>query len=86
MINLYHDPRGEKIFEKSNSTFITTGALSLSLPHGEDKNLVALQKTIEEKDQKISELEQELASFKVSSFACCTINLDCFQAHKHVSR
>ena len=67
MITLYRDPQGEKIFEKGLTTTTTTRALSRILPGEENKDSVTLQKMIKKQEQKISELEQELAFFKVSS-------------------
>ena len=62
MVTLYRDPQGEKIFEKSNSR-ITSSTTTTA----ENKDSVTLQKMIKKQEQKISELEQELAFFKVSS-------------------
>jgi len=74
MINLYRDPSGEKIFDKSN----TTESLEVGIPYteSEDQNMKAemiqLQNRVREheesiqlKNRKISELERTLMKIEV---------------------
>ena len=74
MINLYRDPSGEKIFDKSN----TTESLEVGIPYTEreDQNMKAemiqLQNRVREheesiqlKNRKISELERTLMKIEV---------------------
>ena len=78
MINLYHDPRGEKIFDKSNPTNTTGDHDSKSVPRGISLHAVEggddfLQSKIKEqkeviqaRENRINELEEILSTFKVS--------------------
>ena len=82
MTNLYRDPRGEKIFSKSNPTNTAGGDPdSKSVPHGTSLHAVEgsgdliplLQSQIKEqkeviqaREKRINELEEILSTFKVS--------------------
>ena len=74
MVNLYKDPKGEKVFQKTNPSTMNERASSSSTPHssvamgltelteGERVSLLetrlnVLEKEIQVKNQRISELE-----------------------------
>ena len=76
MLNLYVDPHGEKIFDKSNPVTGTESASKLrstaqpgsshtqSEPEAEKMPSV-MEETLKEKERRISELEKELSVIKV---------------------
>ena len=69
MLNLYSDPEGKRIFEKSNPTTarhptISTGPTTQSGPDRE-KTISDAQEALKERDRRISELERELTLVKV---------------------
>ena len=76
MLNLYVDPRGEKIFDKSNpvtgmestsklrSTAQPGSSHTQSEPEAEKMTSV-MEEALKEKERRISELEKELSVIKV---------------------
>ena len=86
MVSLYRDPKGEKIFQKSNPTAETSssvdrqssgtfsrGSFRRSFADGGAEKVAMLnnkvqklEEIIHEKEKKITELEHQLLSFKVS--------------------
>lgn len=78
LINLYRDPQGENIFDKSNPTitakFETTGSDAVPSFYNPDNATATLQKKICEQEEEIrdkaelvAKLRLELSTFKVIS-------------------
>ena len=70
---MYKDPKGEKIFTSTGHPHTTTLTALPGQPAREDEGLATLRKKIQkqehiiqEKEKKISELEQELSATKIS--------------------
>ena len=89
MLNLYSDPEGKRIFEKSNPATAhrptsSSGILTQSGSDGE-KAIGNAEEVLKEKDKRISELERELTLIKVrkeghtDSFEFPKMELCCIQ-------
>ena len=62
MLNLYSDPEGKRIFDKSNPA---TAHHPTSSAGGSNQNGSDAEEVLREKDRRISELERELTLIKV---------------------
>ena len=71
MLNLYSDPEGKRIFEKSNPATAHHPTTSAGAPtqNGSDgeKAIGDAEEVLKQKERKISELERELTLIKVSA-------------------
>ena len=67
MLNLYSDPEGKRIFEKSNPAHRPTSSAGILTQSGSDGEKVTgdAEEVLREKDRRISELERELTLIKV---------------------
>ena len=77
MLNLYYDPEGKRIFEKSNPTTVRHPTTSSGPPtqSGPDREKAVgdAQEALKERDRRISELERELTLVKVHTQTACTV-------------
>ena len=80
MLNLYSDPEGKRIFEKSNPAHRPTSSAGILTQSESDGEKVTgdVEEVLREKDRRISELEQELTLIKVRKEG----HTDSFQFHK----
>ena len=77
MLNLYSDPEGKKIFEKSNPMSACDPTTSAGPPtqSGPDREKAVgdAEEALKERDRRISELERELTLVKVHTQTACTV-------------